>query len=265
MLSICTTIKNRSRVHTDNGTLFLFPNAIKSLASSLRLNDDVELVIADWESTDWPLREWIEDCIPHIPIHISTISGREDFSAGLGRNVAAKHASGDLLFFMDADMLVNRAVIEYGLKVAKNGAYYPTVIYKLDNDKDIIHEGGGNVFMTPELLKQAGGWPEYYKHGFEDTDLCAKITEISPIITNDKISIFHQWHPQTNIFKNRHASNEADKLSAIEETRRKHQKQSENNQKAIELAIANSITSNPNTTHSGLNSPVLADNRGLRV
>ena len=53
-LSICITVKNRSKVETEHGTLLLFPDCIKSITDSINDNDDIELIIADWESTDWP-------------------------------------------------------------------------------------------------------------------------------------------------------------------------------------------------------------------
>ena len=167
MLSICTTVKNRSKVKTYKGRLFLFPNCMESLSKSLTLNDDVELVIADWESNDWPIKEWIEKTIPHIPIHIITIRS-EGFSAGKGRNIAAEYCNGDTIFFMDADMLVNRQVINDGLNVATAGKiYYPTVRYEVENGKQIIHEGGGNLFITKDAYFKSGRLSNY-KDGYKD-------------------------------------------------------------------------------------------------
>ena len=59
MLSICVTIKNRSRLSIDDNELLLFPNCVKSIVESTRKHPDCELVIADWQSEDWPLVEWV--------------------------------------------------------------------------------------------------------------------------------------------------------------------------------------------------------------
>jgi hypothetical protein len=263
MLSICVTIKNRSKVPTDKGTLFLFPNCLKSLSHSLTLDDNVELVIADWESTDWPLKDWIERVVPHIPIHIITIKS-EGFSAGKGRNIAAEHSSGDVLFFMDADMIVNRPVLSYGMmSVSKGLIYYPTVKYEVENKKQIIHEGGGNLFISKDNFLKAGNWPEYWKHGFEDTDFAKQVKGVAAISVNNELSIFHQWHPQTVLFKNIHASLDPVKQKIVDDRKDFYQTQQDKQPKSIITAISHILKTNPHTTHSTLNTPVKADNRSL--
>jgi len=243
----------------DNKQLLLFPNCIKSLASSLTLGVDVELVISDWQSDDWKISEWILDAIPYIPIHIITIVG-EGFSAGRGRNIAAKHAKGDILFFMDADMIVNREVINHGiLKVSDGYVYYPTVLYETDGGKQIIHEGGGNVFMSADMYRESGGWPEFYKHGFEDTDYASTLKKISKIHTNENISIFHQWHPQTTEFKNLYAKEDPQVDLRKQHYQSIQNKQSEN----IITAIDFILNTDPNTTHHNLNKPIRANNRSF--
>lgn len=265
MLSICTTIKNRSRISTERGQIHLFPECIKSLANSLSPDDDVELVIADWESNDWPIREWIENAIPHVPIHIITIKS-ESFSAGTGRNIAADNCNGDTIFFMDADMIVNRAVIADGWKLAqKDMIYYPTVKYEMDDGKQIIHEGGGNVFMSKVIFNKSGKWPEYWKHGFEDTDYVHQLNDMAQLITNNKLSIFHQWHPQTSLFKNAYASKDIEDLKTIEERKEYYTGENTKHPKIMITAIDYILKNNPHTTHSSLNVPVKGDNRSLAL
>ena len=106
----------------------------------------------------------------NILIHIITIESSA-FSAGKGRNIAADHCNGNNIFFLDADMIVNRQVLNDGLAASDAGkVYYPTVKYNVENGKQIIHEGGGNVFMSKDVFIKSGKWPEYWEHGFEDTD-----------------------------------------------------------------------------------------------
>ncbi len=265
MLSICTTIKNRSRVNTERGQIYLFPECIKSLANSLLPDDDVELVITDWESNDWPIREWIENVIPHVPIHIVTIQA-DSFSAGKGRNVAAEHCNGDTIFFMDADMIVNREVIIDGWNItSKDMVYYPTVKYEMDDGRQIIHEGGGNVFMSKSIFNKSGKWPEYWKHGFEDTDYVKQVTGIAPLITNNNLSIFHQWHPQTALFKDAYASKDIEDLKTIEERREYYTEENKKQPKILVTAIDYILKNNPHTTHSSINAPARADNRSLTL
>jgi len=181
----------------------------------------------------------------------------EKFSAGAGRNIAAGNASGDHLFFMDADMLVNKEVIDYGITMCRLGTiYYPTVKYEIvPNGKLITHEGGGNVFMTKDVFTKSGRWPEYWKHGFEDTDFHKQLDGIAPIVTNDTISIFHQWHPQTSLFKNRHASDDPKDNEVVEQRKVHYTDKINANTLNVVENIESTISTNPNTTHSTLNPP----------
>lgn len=251
MLSICTTIKNRSRVVTDKGTLNLFPNCVKSIANSLNVGEmnDVELVISDWCSTDWPILEWIENIIPYIPIHIVHIEGN-GFSAGAGRNIAARAAKGDILLFLDADMIANSRVIKEGWESAKQGnVFYPIVKYQIDGGKQIIHEGGGNLFIRKDIFNELGGWPELWSWGYEDTIFAEEVKKSKYPLVTSNVPIFHQWHPQDRTFKN--------KFSSIEDpiVIQKRNKTSNNIKKEID-AFAREIipfVTSSNTTHQNLN------------
>src|SRR5258706_9357036 len=113
MISICVTIKNRSRLNAGGRELLLFPNCVKSIVESTRGIKDVELVVADWESTDWPLNEWLERAAGDIPVRLIEVKGA--FSRGRGRNTAAAAARGDALLFLDADSILCEAVLISGL------------------------------------------------------------------------------------------------------------------------------------------------------
>lgn len=266
MLSICTTVKNRSLVKIDGKLpLKLFPTCLTALAKSIPITDidKFELVIADWQSTDHPIKEWIEDIFPLISVHLINVKSN-GFSAGLGRNIAAQHAQGDNLFFMDADMIVNREVLYRGVQVASEGkAFYPTVKYAVDDTgKLIIHEGGGNVFMNKEIFYKAGKWPEYWSYGFEDTDFAKAVKSVTDIVVDDSMYIYHQWHPQAETFKKQND----DKTDIVVEERKKHylEKRKEEHER-LRIAIESMLTKNPHTTHSTLNKPAKADNRGLMI
>src|SRR6185295_1926248 len=58
MLSICVALKNRSRVVSQGRELRLFPNCVQSITRSLNDTIPAELVVADWDSDDWPLADW---------------------------------------------------------------------------------------------------------------------------------------------------------------------------------------------------------------
>src|SRR4051794_22976017 len=104
-LSICVTVKNRSRVRVADHELRLFPDCIESIARATSRQTPVELVVADWESDDWPLNEWLPQAIADTPTRLISMTGT--FSRGRGLNAAARASDGALLFFLDADMLVS--------------------------------------------------------------------------------------------------------------------------------------------------------------
>ncbi len=59
MLSICMTVKNRSRVPVDGRELMLMPNCVQSIVDSVGSGFECEIVVSDWGSDDWPLQEWL--------------------------------------------------------------------------------------------------------------------------------------------------------------------------------------------------------------
>ena len=254
-LSICITVKNRSAIDTEFGTLHPFPECIKSLAKSISLEDNIELVIADWKSTDWPIIDWIENKIEHIPITLININGSK-FSIGQGRNIAASHSTGDILLFLDADMVVNRDVLTRGIEAADEfNVCYPTVYYQKVYGQDSwdVHEGGGNLFMTKTMFDKTQGWPEYYEHGFEDVDFAKKIKAfINPVTITQHLK--HPWHPQS-VWKNRYSTPDPRVQQRRQETLEDIQKQIEQETKLINKLLK----TDPNTTHSQLNKPVKGD------
>lgn len=233
-----------------NGVILTpFPVCIKALSNSLVLDSNVELVVTDWESTDWPIKEWIEEVIPYIPITLVTIKA-DGFSAGKGRNIAAKYATGNNIFFLDADIIVNHETIDFGLiQCENNKVYYPTVKYETElKGKQIIHEGGGNLFICKDIFNKIGPWPEYWNHGWEDVKLVDNIKKANiPIVTNDKISIFHQWHPDGDWKKH----NVKDDL--YEQTKEHYHEKQIQEEWLLKKELNSIISKDANITHNKLN------------
>ena len=155
VLSICITNKNRSRVEWDYiaPPLTLLPNCITSIGDGFSIRDEVEIITTDWDSDDWPLVEWMPDLCKN-PYRIINI-GEDGFSKGFGINEAVKHASGDTIFLMDADMLLtSRKVVERGMRISfDGGAYFPIPKYMTSTHGDYKYSGGlGNVIMSKELF-----------------------------------------------------------------------------------------------------------------
>lgn len=225
-LSICITVKNRSKVETEHGILDLFPKCLESINNSITDIENIDIVISDWESIDYPILQWIDTDIPTEVINVK--AKNNTFSAGKGRNIAANRAKGDILLFLDADIIINSTSFYNAWNVAKQYEIcYPVIMYQKDykSEEYTVHEGGGILFISKELFYKVGKWPEYYNHGFEDTDFAKKINEVTKLYTSTS-PFHHQWHPQSKEWKNRYA----DKVSPIVEQRKIHYKNETENQ-----------------------------------
>lgn len=207
MISICITVKNRSRVQADGGELLLLPNCIESIVECVKPEDNAELVISDWHSDDWPLEEWVGEAAKPIAVEVVTIDGY--FSRGKGLNTASDHARGDVLLFLDGDVTICRELIDKGRwHVAKGRAFFP-ICWKYT---DPGHQHGkwipaacGIVMIARDVFVQAGKWPELKSWGREDNQLLHAVQGVVPIVREHMRGLCHQWHPDSMAWKNRYA------------------------------------------------------------
>ena len=203
MLSICVTVKNRSRVQAGARELRLFPNCVRSIAESARGRPDIELVVSDWHSDDWPLEEWLAEAAAPVPTRIVRADGT--FSRGRGRNMAANAAAGDSLLFLDADSLLCETVLQRGEHYLAQGKSYFPILYSF---KDPAHETGwwrrfgfGNCIVTQAVFQKSGGWPEFTHWGKEDDLFYIQVAQLTPVVREEVEGFFHQWHPDDAEFK----------------------------------------------------------------
>jgi glycosyltransferase involved in cell wall biosynthesis len=220
MISICITVKNRSRVKTDKGELQLFPKCIKSVAS---VNNEIpcEIIVSDWGSDDWPLplAQWLSEAVK--PIHPQIIQVEGGFSRGRGLNVAAEAAKGDQLFFTDADCLFSPKVFLLGSKYIDEGKAFFPVVYSFADPEHKTgwwrHEGFGNCMISKKAFELTGGWPQYNVWGKEDDDFYAKVKGICGIVREEVPGFFHQWHPNDVIWKNQHSAHAKEIAEEVEQ------------------------------------------------
>jgi glycosyltransferase involved in cell wall biosynthesis len=206
MLSICVTVKNRSRVVVDGRELKLFPNCVQSIVSSLPRDLSCELVVADWQSDDWPLDEWLRDAVATMPLTVVTLTGQ--FSRGRGRNAVADAAQADWLFFLDADCLISEQVLQLGTGALRSEKSFFPILYSY---ADADHcsgwwrsEGFGNCMLTRDVFERAGRFPDYVHWGEEDVHFFDHVAAISDVVRQQVEGFYHQWHPNDFEWKNRY-------------------------------------------------------------
>jgi glycosyltransferase involved in cell wall biosynthesis len=221
MLSICVPLKNRSRVMADGHELRLFPNCVRSIATSLDETISAELVVADWNSDDWPLDEWLQREAGELPVRVIPMEG--DFSRGRGRNAAAAAAQGDILLFLDADCLLCAAVVRLGINhLRQDKAFFP-VVYCFDGPDHRSgwweHFGFGNCMVTREIYRKAGGWPIYQIWGLEDDHFFDRVRAVADVVREAAPGFYHQWHPTDILWKDRYADRDPAAIEEIKQSR----------------------------------------------
>jgi glycosyltransferase involved in cell wall biosynthesis len=207
MISICVTVKNRSRLHVENRELQLFPNCVRSIVDAVGDEFIAELIVSDWQSTDWPLQEWLVSTAHPLAVTISTRNGF--FSRGAGRNIAAAAATGETLFFIDADSLLCRELFIRGPEVLKRGrAYFPILFGFSDPNHRFgtwLEHGFGHCMISRKQFEQTGGWPEYESWGREDVHFYESVQSACGVERERVEGFYHQWHPNDLVWKNRHS------------------------------------------------------------
>lgn len=144
------------------------------------------------------------------------------FSRGAGRNCAAALASGEVLFFVDADMrFASRAPIERALAVAASGrhkkrkkkgkAFVPIV----KSFHGPLHQrtykrqhGTGNMAISHDVYDALKlEWIGRTRWGKEDDVMFKRLRNRlgkRNVVRESTPTFIHQWHPNSNAYKNRH-------------------------------------------------------------
>ena len=192
MLSVCINHRNRSFCEVDGGLVPVFRRAYDALVSALdAAGEPAEIVIADWPGdVRLGLGSWCNNpCVRRI--HCDG-----QFTRGGGRNSAAAHANGDVLFFMDADMLLVPQVIVRGLEIVRAGqAFFP--FYKRLNRQGVPAIDGighGNAMVSAEHFRQSGGFPVKQLWGGEDTTFARWFDQRGLMVREYIDGFYHLWH-----------------------------------------------------------------------
>lgn len=215
MISFIIVIKNRTKIkikHNDEEiVLELFKNNLDSLLGLHREGDIWEFIVVDFKSDDVDMAAFLRETIktPGCSYKHVVVDGK--FSKGKGLNISVNHATHDILFFLDADMMIKtRKLIddiqEYVVK--KDMPMFP-ICYSYSNPKHTAgwkrSSGTGNaVYKKSDFLP----YMENKRWGNEDSINCKRISSIKNISRPYYEDNFvHQWHPNNSLFKNQFYTN----------------------------------------------------------
>jgi len=174
-----------------------------------------EIIVIDDGSTDGTI-SWIKENsekLPHVVLY-----EQEHGGPALGRNLGVKKSLGDVIIFIDSDLVVvNKFLIhhvnklhKYWLKKNKKCFTYGSVINTSNfqnplsetnkiTDISFAYFATGNVAISKELLLDVGLFDTSFSlYGWEDLELGERLKKIgTKLIKCPEAKGFH-WHPAFN-------------------------------------------------------------------
>ena len=195
--------------------ILILRKCLDSLENQI-LNDEIhnyEIVVVDDGSTDntvfW-LRNNI-DTYPHLRLFEQSHGG-----PALGRNLGVEKSKGDLIVFIDSDLVVdrfflknhvnsllkswkklgNRKCFTYGSVINTNNFYNPSSEpFKLQ-DLSWAYFATGNVAIDRKILEKSGLFdPCFRLYGWEDLELGERLRNMGVKLIKCPKAIGYHWHP----------------------------------------------------------------------
>lgn len=163
---------------------------------------NIEVIVVDSQSTDATpdiIREFLrrDRRVRHV---VSCVLG---FASA--RNKGLSLASGEYVFFTDADCLVQDDWVEQGLAVLEQGGvsgvsgitYYVSERYKPSVRDKVVYNKDGTVYPTCNIafkkkeLEAEGLFRPRYDEGLEDWDIALRLMRRSRIAFSRKMKVYH--------------------------------------------------------------------------
>lgn len=186
--------------------LNLLLNFFESL-EKIKNDDEVfEIIIVDFNSDDYNL-DLLHSKYKKLNIKIVKID--DYFSRGRGLNVGYQNSTKDNIFFADADMLLtDRNLFDCAYLEINNGkAFFPICFGLCEPSHQIGYlrnSGYGLSMMSREIIDKYNlKFPEFNSLGKEDEDFFDKLNKYNLCSRYVPTGYFHQWHPESQIFKNK--------------------------------------------------------------
>jgi glycosyltransferase involved in cell wall biosynthesis len=189
-------------------TLNLLPKLLMSLRMIKTGNDNWTIIIIDYESTDVNVGAIAHQILDgHIRYVVKKQEGQ--FSRGSGLHLAAevaKERGHAALFFCDADMyFTHHYIFDRAAEAIEDGKVYYPICFSFtqpDHMKGYWRDSGyGMMFISTEKYFGTKRWQHNISWGEEDNAMRSNFSE-AEIIRAKAFGYFHQWHPNSFVFKN---------------------------------------------------------------
>ena len=175
--------------------------------------DRYEVVVVDDGSTDGT-PDWLRGAAERFP-HVRLIE-QSHGGAAEGRNRGVDHAHGDVIVFIDSDLVVtdsflschasslvrsweargDRLCFTYGAVVNTANFEQPTAERHKLRDLSWAYFATGNVAIAKELLQRAGLFDTAFRlYGWEDLELGERLRRMGVQLIKCPAAVGYHWHP----------------------------------------------------------------------
>ncbi len=190
--------------------------ALESQKESKTYND-FEVIVVDDGSTDGTV-SWLEKRTELFP-HLLLIK-QEHGGPGLARNNGVKHAQGDVIVFIDSDLVVtssflenhlvalqkawkkkgNRLCFTYGAVINTSNFEDPTSEPHKLRDISWAYFATGNVAIDKKTLVSSGLFdPAFRLYGWEDLELGERLRIMGTELIRCPTAVGYHWHPALSL------------------------------------------------------------------
>ena len=183
------------------------------------LIDTYEVVLVDDGSTDGTT-EWIKSNYNNLP-HVRLIE-QEHGGPAVGRNLGVEKAKGDVIIFIDSDLVVTNSFLHYhaetlssewnkrgdklcftyGSVINTNNFECPTSEPYKFQDISWAYFATGNVAIDKSVLQKAGLFDVAFRlYGWEDLELGERLRQMGVDLIKCPKAVGYHWHPPLSIDK----------------------------------------------------------------
>ena len=176
-----------------------------------------EVIVVDDGSTDGTF-EWIKNnssVLPHVRVLVQDHGG-----AAAGRNRGVKNSKGDVIVFIDSDLVVtpkflsshaktisknwkkkgHKLCFTYGAVINTNNFENPTSENFKVQDISWAYFATGNVAIDKKLLVRSGLFDTVFRlYGWEDLELGERLRSMGVELVNCPNAVGYHWHPAFKI------------------------------------------------------------------